>query len=146
MLRDPEGKGEESKSRAPFRPPARTEGRLGSGLSQFPEWQLGCTIRAALVALPTPAHHAPRGCHPLFYTTLERVWALCGGRPGASPHESPAALRVTPARRQGVGVERLPAPAGRGAGQGRAGCGSPGAARSWRELCSLLCSPGVECS
>lgn len=59
-LRDPEGKREGSKARAPFRRPARTEGRLGPGRPQLPQRPLGCSIRPVLEAPPTRAHRALR--------------------------------------------------------------------------------------
>lgn len=94
--------------KSPLPAPSAHRGQARPWLPQFPERQLACSIRAALKAPPTAAHRAPRGCHPLFHATRESAWALCYGRPGASAHTSPAALRVPRARRRGVGVKRGP--------------------------------------
>lgn len=94
----------------PLPAPARTAGRLGPGLPQLPEKQLGCSIRAALKAPPSCSYRPPRG--PLPPPRRPPCWARYYRRPGAGVHDWPrgtASPTGGPAgNRRGGGSEHPP--------------------------------------
>lgn len=132
MLRDPEGKGEESKSRAPFRPPARTEGRLGpvsrssrSGSWAAPSGRRWWLRRPQLTTCPgaaTPSSTPPRSVFGLCVTAVQgpaptrpRRTASNSGAPAASGSGERSRHRPSAALDRGVraaGVRELLAAGG----------------------------------